>query len=162
MTVRDDVSLLQPAAEPRGSRTPTPIDRRQRRRVPTHFFVGTLLLYAVVLGTFLLTATSLHRAIPNWRTIVPVAAGVSFYVASNLFSPDPRTRAGLALDRAQMHGGDAHPQRHAQPGPARNCSTTASIPTLTRSVARSIPSEPRSKACVPTKVSVRRARASPG
>lgn len=55
------------------------------RRVPTHFFVGTVLLYALVLGTFLLTATSLRHAEPNWRTLVPFAAAVSFYVASNLF-----------------------------------------------------------------------------
>ena len=54
-------------------------------RVPTHFFVATLLLYALVLGTFLLNLTKLSRAEPNWRTLVPFGAGVSFYVASTLF-----------------------------------------------------------------------------
>jgi RsiW-degrading membrane proteinase PrsW (M82 family) len=53
--------------------------------MPTHFFVGTLLLYAVVLGTFLLSASPLQHSSPNWRTVVPIAAGVSFYVAANLF-----------------------------------------------------------------------------
>ena len=56
-----------------------------RRRTPKHFFVGTVLLYALVLGTFLLTATRLRHAEPNWRTLVPFAAAVSFYVAANLF-----------------------------------------------------------------------------
>src|SRR5687767_465832 len=54
-------------------------------RVPTHFFVATLLLYALVLGTFLLNLTKLRHAEPNWRTLVPFGAGVSFYVASTLF-----------------------------------------------------------------------------
>src|SRR5687768_17038798 len=54
-------------------------------RVPTHFFVATLLLYVLVLGTFLLNLTKLRHAEPNWRTLVPFGAGVSFYVASTLF-----------------------------------------------------------------------------
>src|SRR5207253_877090 len=59
--------------------------RQPRPRVPRHFFVGTLLLYGVVLGTYLLHRTSLQTAMPNWRTVVPLAAGVSFYIAANLF-----------------------------------------------------------------------------
>ena len=59
--------------------------RPRSNRVPTHFFVATLLLYGLVLGTFLLNLTKLSRAEPNWRTLVPFGAGVSFYVASTLF-----------------------------------------------------------------------------
>ena len=63
-----------------------PASAPRRRRVPTHFFVGTLLLYALVLGTFLLNASpAMRQWRPNWRTIVPVVAGVSFYVSANLF-----------------------------------------------------------------------------
>jgi hypothetical protein len=61
------------------------VPAKRRRRMPAHFFVGTLLLYAVVLGTFLLAGSSLQHARPNWHTMVPMSAGVSFYVASNLF-----------------------------------------------------------------------------
>ena len=68
------------AATPRAQGRP-----QAARRVPTHFFVGTLLLYALVLGTFLLTATRLRHAEPNFRTLVPFAAAGSFYVASSLF-----------------------------------------------------------------------------
>jgi len=64
----------------------TPSSPRPRsKRVPTHFFVATLMLYALVLGTFLLNLTRLRHAEPNWRTLVPFGAGVSFYVASTLF-----------------------------------------------------------------------------
>ena len=72
-------SLLPPQAAPAA-----PIHPRSHR-VPTHFFVATLLLYVLVLGTFLLNLTRLRHAEPNWRTLVPFGAGVSFYVASTLF-----------------------------------------------------------------------------
>ena len=62
----------------------TPI-RPRPTRVPTHFFVATLMLYALVLGTFLLNLTRLRHAEPKWWTLVPSGAGVSFYVASTLF-----------------------------------------------------------------------------
>lgn len=64
---------------------PASAARHRRHRLPTHFFIGTLLLYALVLGTFLLNLTRLHHADPNWRTLVPFAAAISFYVASTLF-----------------------------------------------------------------------------
>ena len=59
--------------------------RERPQRVPTHFFVATLMLYGLVLGTFLLNLTKLRHAEPKWWTLVPFAAGVSFYVASTLF-----------------------------------------------------------------------------
>jgi RsiW-degrading membrane proteinase PrsW (M82 family) len=55
------------------------------RRVPRRFFVGTLLLYGIVLGTYFLRLTPAHRAFPDWRTIVPCFAFASFYVSSGLF-----------------------------------------------------------------------------
>ena len=67
---------------------PAPTRRRCRtapHRMPTHFFVATLMLYGLVLGTFLLNLTKLRHAEPNWWTLVPFAAGVSFYIASTLF-----------------------------------------------------------------------------
>jgi len=66
------------------SYTPRP-RHRHRAHLPTHFFVATLMLYGLVLGTFLLNLTKLRHAEPNWRTLVPFGAGVSFYVASTLF-----------------------------------------------------------------------------
>jgi heme/copper-type cytochrome/quinol oxidase subunit 3 len=47
--------------------------------------VGTLLLYAVVLGIFLLHRSRLQQARPDYRRLVPSAAGASFYVSANLF-----------------------------------------------------------------------------
>jgi hypothetical protein len=55
------------------------------RRVPRRFFIGTLLLYAIVLGTYFLRLTPLHHAVPDWRTIVPSFAFASFYVPAGLF-----------------------------------------------------------------------------
>ena len=83
---------LTPGQSPNGPETagvltyapPAPPPPRPHR-VPTHFFVATLLLYGLVLGTFLLNLTKLRHAEPNWRTLVPFGAGVSFYVASTLF-----------------------------------------------------------------------------
>src|SRR5687768_14359501 len=56
-----------------------------RRRVPRRFFIGTLLLYSIVLGTYFLALTPLHRSIPNWTTVVPTLAFASFYVSAGLF-----------------------------------------------------------------------------
>jgi len=81
---RDAIETIVPMTPTAAPASPIRV-RRPRPRVPRHFFVGTLLLYGVVFGTFLLYRTSLHEALPNWRTVVPVAAGVSFYIAANLF-----------------------------------------------------------------------------
>src|SRR5437870_4687297 len=59
--------------------------RRRRRRMPRRFFVGAISLYAMVLGVFLLSRSSLQHALPNIHTIVPTLAAISFYVAANLF-----------------------------------------------------------------------------
>jgi hypothetical protein len=55
------------------------------RRVPRRFFVGTLLLYGIVLGTYFLRLTPAHNAHPDWRTIVPCFAFGSSYISSGLF-----------------------------------------------------------------------------
>ena len=79
------VLTYQPAPAPGSASAGSATARPRKHRVPTHFFVGTLLLYGLVLGTFLLNLTKLRHAEPNWRTLVPFGAGVSFYVASTLF-----------------------------------------------------------------------------
>jgi RsiW-degrading membrane proteinase PrsW (M82 family) len=56
-----------------------------RRRVPRRFFIGTLLLYGIVLGTYFLALTPLHRSIPNWTTVIPTLAFAGFYVSAGLF-----------------------------------------------------------------------------
>jgi hypothetical protein len=58
---------------------------RSRRRVPRRFFAGTVALYFLLLGTFLLSASSLRHAIPNIYTVVPLLAALSFHVAGSLF-----------------------------------------------------------------------------
>src|SRR5437867_598981 len=58
---------------------------RRQARMPRRFFFGTLALYALVLGTFLLTLSPFQHSLPNIHTVVPTLAGISFYVAGNLF-----------------------------------------------------------------------------
>jgi RsiW-degrading membrane proteinase PrsW (M82 family) len=85
---RDLAGVIGESSSPSSSSpsaSPTVLSYQRPNRVPTHFFVATLLLYALVLGTFLLNLTKLRYAEPNWRTLVPFGAGVSFYVASTLF-----------------------------------------------------------------------------
>jgi hypothetical protein len=82
--VPDSPSVLTYAPAGSAAAPASPI-RARPQRVPTHFFVATLMLYGLVLGTFLLNLTKLRHAEPNWRTLVPFGAGVSFYVASTLF-----------------------------------------------------------------------------
>jgi RsiW-degrading membrane proteinase PrsW (M82 family) len=53
--------------------------------VPRRFFLGTFALYAMFLGTFLLSASPLQRVIPHVETAVPLVAGFSFYLSGNLF-----------------------------------------------------------------------------
>jgi hypothetical protein len=70
------------------SAAPVEIDQpspQQRGRVPKRFFLATLALYALILGTYLLRNTVLQTAIPNWRTVVPTLSGVSFYILATLF-----------------------------------------------------------------------------
>src|SRR2546423_263857 len=62
-----------------------PVPPCRRGRLPRRFFVGTLALYALVLGTFLLSRSALQHARPDVPTIVPTLAGVSFYIAGSLF-----------------------------------------------------------------------------
>jgi hypothetical protein len=59
--------------------------QRRRAHLPGHFFVGTIALYALVLGTFLLSRSTLIHAQPNIHRVVPMLAAISFYVAGNLF-----------------------------------------------------------------------------
>src|SRR5439155_22969799 len=59
--------------------------QRRRAHLPGHFFVGTIALYALVLGTFLLSRSTLVHAQPNIHRVVPTLAAISFYIAGNLF-----------------------------------------------------------------------------
>lgn len=65
--------------------TTEPARPRTRRRVPKRFFLGTIAFYGVILGAYLLKNSVLQTAIPNWRTVVPLLAGISFYIMANLF-----------------------------------------------------------------------------
>src|SRR4051812_31053955 len=77
------VDSPQPVASASSATIVAPAPRG--RRVPRRFFIGTLLLYALVLGTYFLRLTPLHNAVPDWRTIVPSFAFASFYVPAGLF-----------------------------------------------------------------------------
>jgi len=71
-------------AEP-GQTTVEYAPKRGWGRLPKRFFLGTMLLYGLVMGTYLLVLTPLHHAIPNWRTLVPFLAFASYYIAAGLF-----------------------------------------------------------------------------
>src|SRR5688500_11885650 len=75
--------MLFDSAQP-GPRMAAP-SQLPRRRVPRRFFIGTLLLYSIVLGTYFLALTPLHQSTPNWQTVIPVLAFASFYVSAGLF-----------------------------------------------------------------------------
>jgi hypothetical protein len=53
--------------------------------MPKRFFLGTLLLYGLVLGTYGLVLTPLQHEIPNWQGVVPFLAFASFYIGAGLF-----------------------------------------------------------------------------
>lgn len=61
------------------------VSERSWRRLPKRFFLGTLLLYATVMGTYALVLTPLQYEIPSWRTIVPFLAFGAFYISAGLF-----------------------------------------------------------------------------